>query len=438
MQAFWKEGCDEGGLAWDDTNNNRAFHAGEISATLNGACIYIVAKRQKEKIKDDKGEPLYLRTSTTRSTPWPAAGIYPLFLSNWHAIMKYSKNQKLAKDLLPLAAQERELREVVPGVRGLQRGRHHVWENNPMWGKIDKPLQMFRTAARDTRMFGYSGPSTAQGHRGLHQVHRHRHVREGGPGHEGRGRRQVGRGRAQEDLRGLTAGPPTGHGGVDDDSGAQREHGFTTVSRRTFLAGVRCRGRRGRASRASWPRDARRPSPRAPSSTSSAGSTSSPRATWSSSARRATPARRSAPRCVFEFINANDLQAAHHRGHAVAERARTSSRCCTTGRTSTRTGLVDVSDLVGVAGQGPGRALRPVATSPSRWAASGSPCRTASCPACRSPTGSRGSTRSEPARFAQDPRRAPPGRHEAQEEGPARSARRSAIPSATPRPGRIR
>src|SRR5207253_3112794 len=29
MQAFWKDACDEGGLAWDDTNNNRAFHAGE-------------------------------------------------------------------------------------------------------------------------------------------------------------------------------------------------------------------------------------------------------------------------------------------------------------------------------------------------------------------------------------------------------------------------
>ena len=39
MQAYWKDACDEGGLAWDDTNNNRAFHAGEISATLNGASI---------------------------------------------------------------------------------------------------------------------------------------------------------------------------------------------------------------------------------------------------------------------------------------------------------------------------------------------------------------------------------------------------------------
>ena len=30
-------GFDEGGLAWDDTNNNRAFLGGDIAATLNGA-----------------------------------------------------------------------------------------------------------------------------------------------------------------------------------------------------------------------------------------------------------------------------------------------------------------------------------------------------------------------------------------------------------------
>src|SRR5262249_9676273 len=58
MQAFWKDACDEGGLAWDDTNNNRAFHANEISATLNGASIYIVAKRQEDKKKGDQGGPV--------------------------------------------------------------------------------------------------------------------------------------------------------------------------------------------------------------------------------------------------------------------------------------------------------------------------------------------------------------------------------------------
>ena len=31
--ALWKETMDEGGLAWDDTNNNRAFLSGTVSAT---------------------------------------------------------------------------------------------------------------------------------------------------------------------------------------------------------------------------------------------------------------------------------------------------------------------------------------------------------------------------------------------------------------------
>ncbi|MGX1058275.1 ABC-type glycerol-3-phosphate transport system substrate-binding protein [Bradyrhizobium japonicum] len=41
MVAFWKDAHDEGGLAWDDSNNNRAFLSGTCSATLNGASIYI-------------------------------------------------------------------------------------------------------------------------------------------------------------------------------------------------------------------------------------------------------------------------------------------------------------------------------------------------------------------------------------------------------------
>jgi multiple sugar transport system substrate-binding protein len=31
-----------------------------------------------------------------------------------------------------------------------------------MWKDVDKPLQVFRTAARKTRIFGYAGPSSAQ------------------------------------------------------------------------------------------------------------------------------------------------------------------------------------------------------------------------------------------------------------------------------------
>ena len=160
MQALWKEGCDEGGLAWDDTNNNRAFHAGEVSATLNGASIYIVAKRQKEKIKDDKGEPMYLDIG---HAPLPAgpSGAYLLFLNQSDAIMKYSKNQKLAKDFLRWIHKSDNYGKWFTSQEGYSVGATKAWENNPMWGKLDEPLKMFRTAARNTRLFGYAGPSTA-------------------------------------------------------------------------------------------------------------------------------------------------------------------------------------------------------------------------------------------------------------------------------------
>jgi multiple sugar transport system substrate-binding protein len=161
MQAFWKECCDEGGLAWDDTNNNRAFHAGELSATLNGASIYIVAKRQKEKIKDDKGEPMW---TDIDHAPLPAgpAGAYLLFLNHSHSIMKYSKNQKVAKDFLRWLHKTENYGKWFTTQEGYSVGGTKKWENDPMWAKLDEPLKMFRTAARNTRLFGFAGPSTAK------------------------------------------------------------------------------------------------------------------------------------------------------------------------------------------------------------------------------------------------------------------------------------
>src|SRR6059036_38281 len=161
LQNFWKDACDEGGLAWDDTNNNRAFHAGEIGATLNGASIYIVAKRQKDKIKDDKGEPLF---QDIDHAPLPAgpAGAYLLFLNQSHAVMKYGKNQKLAKDFLRWLHKPENYGKWFTTQEGYSVGATKKWESDPMWSKLDEPLKMFRTAARSTRLFGYAGPSTAK------------------------------------------------------------------------------------------------------------------------------------------------------------------------------------------------------------------------------------------------------------------------------------
>src|SRR6266446_1694405 len=162
MQSFWKDCCDEGGLAWDDTNNNRAFHAGEISATLNGASIYIVAKRQKDKIKDEKGEPLFSDIEHAAPMPKGPGGQFALYVPFQHSVMKYSKNPKLAKDFLKWLHQDANYGKWFEINEGYSVGAAKKWEEHPMWGRVDKPLQVFRQAARLTRAFGHPGPATAK------------------------------------------------------------------------------------------------------------------------------------------------------------------------------------------------------------------------------------------------------------------------------------
>jgi multiple sugar transport system substrate-binding protein len=53
MVGFWKDSHDEGGLAWDDSNNNRAFLSATCCATLNGASIYIEALRKPDQYKTE-------------------------------------------------------------------------------------------------------------------------------------------------------------------------------------------------------------------------------------------------------------------------------------------------------------------------------------------------------------------------------------------------
>ena len=161
LQALWKDACDEGGLAWDDTNNNRAFHAGELSATLNGASIYIVAKRQKDKIKDEKGNPMVDDIDHAALLPAGPAGQFALYLPFQHSVMKYSKNQKLAKDFLKWHHADANYEKWFQVNSGYSVGSTRKWEDHAMWSKVDKPLRVFQRAASKTLMLGHQGPATA-------------------------------------------------------------------------------------------------------------------------------------------------------------------------------------------------------------------------------------------------------------------------------------
>jgi multiple sugar transport system substrate-binding protein len=161
MQAFWKDACDEGALAWDDTNNNRAFLAGEIACTLNGASIYIAAKRGQEKIKDDRGEPM-VRDIDHGPIPAGPAGTAAYHVAFSHAIMKYSKNQKLAKDFLKWLHGKDQFGKWFEVAEGFSVGSTKFWEQHPLWSTIDAPMKIYRQAAASSRMFGYAGPPSAK------------------------------------------------------------------------------------------------------------------------------------------------------------------------------------------------------------------------------------------------------------------------------------
>jgi multiple sugar transport system substrate-binding protein len=105
MQGFWKDAHDEGGLGWDDSNNNRAFLAGTICATSNAASIYIESLRKADQYRTEKGNAL---KDDIRPAPYPKgpAGEATFHIAQSHMV---SKNQKAAKDFLALGGVESHL-----------------------------------------------------------------------------------------------------------------------------------------------------------------------------------------------------------------------------------------------------------------------------------------------------------------------------------------
>src|SRR5262249_27522718 len=99
MTAFWKDAHDESGLAWDDSNNNRAFLSGTISATLNGASIYIETLRKPDQYKTDKGAQM--KTDILHAPlPKGLAGQFGVHPFQCMMVMGYSKNRNQAMEFL--------------------------------------------------------------------------------------------------------------------------------------------------------------------------------------------------------------------------------------------------------------------------------------------------------------------------------------------------
>jgi multiple sugar transport system substrate-binding protein len=155
--GFWKDAYDEGGLAWDDSSNNRAFLSGTISCTLNGASIYLEAKRKPDTYLTEKGTPLW---QDILHAPLPAgsAGQFGYHLPMSNMLMKYSPNQKAAKEFLRWVTSKPVYQAWFDSQQGYSVGSTTIWEKDKLWDK-DPVMLPYRTAARAGRFPGYAGPA---------------------------------------------------------------------------------------------------------------------------------------------------------------------------------------------------------------------------------------------------------------------------------------
>ncbi len=157
MTAFWQEAHDEGGLAWDDTNNNRAFLSGTISATLNGASIYLLAKTKPDTYLTEKGTPLW-QDILHAPLPKGPTGQFGYHLPMSNMLMGYCKNQKAAREFIRWITSKDVYQKWFNSQQGYSVGATTIWEKDPLWGK-DPVMEPFRVAARAGQFPGYAGPA---------------------------------------------------------------------------------------------------------------------------------------------------------------------------------------------------------------------------------------------------------------------------------------
>ena len=160
LVAAWKDAYDEGGLAWDDASNNRAFLAGTVCSTLNGASIYIESLRKPEQYRTADGKPL---KDDIAHAPLPAGpkGQYGFHTYTSHVMPSYSKNQKAAKELMRFVHSQPVYEQWFTTGQGFYTPGTTMWETHAMWDK-DPVMKPYAIAGKQGQTPGYRGEPNAK------------------------------------------------------------------------------------------------------------------------------------------------------------------------------------------------------------------------------------------------------------------------------------
>jgi len=152
MVAMWKDAYDEGGLSWDDASNNRAFLAESISITSNAASIYFVAR---EKF------PEVAKKMNHAPSPRGPAGRFYHMATQQSCVMKYSKNQKLAKEFIAWYMDKKQFDPYFVAQQAWMLPPTKAWYDHPIWTQ-DPKLTLYRDTVKDARHLGYAGQPSAK------------------------------------------------------------------------------------------------------------------------------------------------------------------------------------------------------------------------------------------------------------------------------------
>ncbi|TMJ14423.1 MAG: extracellular solute-binding protein, partial [Bacillati bacterium ANGP1] len=126
---------------WLDPDNNQAYHADRISATLNGASIYI-----REVIEFKKFDRV------TENAPMPSGqkGNFTLNLVLNHAVMSWSKERETAKAFLLHIMDKPTYSKWLEAARGYNAGPFEAFYNDPVW-KSDPKIKAYHDVVVDSR-----------------------------------------------------------------------------------------------------------------------------------------------------------------------------------------------------------------------------------------------------------------------------------------------
>ncbi len=139
-------------LAWDDSNNNRAFLAGAISVTTNAVSIYNVAKRDVPE----------LTGKMNHTRPWQGpAGRRSIGITLSFGIPTYSKNADIAEEYIEFLLDKEQFSPWLAVGSGMHGGVLRAYDDDPFW-ETDPRIKGFKDNAKYIHLPGYPGPPTRE------------------------------------------------------------------------------------------------------------------------------------------------------------------------------------------------------------------------------------------------------------------------------------